>query len=76
MAASHQMVAHDVARIERIARQFKATEIVEVTNKRTIMWCPDHLCAKSLAIQIQHEGFTYDIKPGLKTSAWYVQAFY
>lgn len=76
MSASHEMVAYDVQRIESIARNFKATEIVEVTNKRTILWCPDLLCAKNLAIRISQEGFAYQLKPGLQTSAWYVQAFY
>ncbi len=76
MSASHEMVAHDVARIACIARSFVATEVVEVTNKRTIMWCPDIHCARSLAIRIGSNGYQYELRKGLKTDAYYVQAFY
>lgn len=76
MAASHWMVAPDVERIESIVRNFKVSEVVETTNKRMIMWCPDLHCAKSLAIRISRAGYQYEVKQGLKTRAWYVQAFY
>lgn len=76
MAASHQMVAPDVERISQIVRNFKATEIVETTNKRMIMWCPDLHCAKQLAVRIKGNGYQFEVKQGLKTPAWYVQAFY
>lgn len=76
MAASHQMVAPDVARIEHLVRECAFPEIIEVTNKRTIMWCPDHHCAKVLALRIKQDGYQYEIRRGLKTNAVYVQAWY
>ena len=76
MAASHQMVAPDVERISQIVRNFVASEVVEITNKRMIMWCPDLHCAKQLAIRIRGNGYHYEVKPGNKSAAWYVQAFY
>lgn len=76
MAASHHMVEHDVARIAQISRNFKACQIIEVTNKRTIMWCPDLHCAKNLAIRINADGYQYDIRKGMKSDAYYVQAWY
>jgi hypothetical protein len=76
MAASHEMVAPDVECISKIVRNFSASEVVETTNKRMIMWCPDLHCAKSLAIRIRRAGYHYEVKQGLKTPNWYVQAFY
>ncbi len=76
MAASHQMVAHDVQRIESIVKACVFPEIVEVTNKRTIVWCPDHHCAKQLALRINAEGYQYEIRRGLKTDSVYLQAWY
>ena len=76
MAASPWMVQPDIDRIEKIVKSFVASEVVETTNKRMIMWCPDLHCAKTLAIRIKQEGYYYEIKQGLKTSNWYVQAFY
>ena len=76
MAASHEMVTPDVLCISNIVRNFKATQVVETTNKRMIMWCPDHHCAKTLAVRISQAGYHYELRQGMKTAAWYVQAFY
>ena len=76
MSASHVMVAPDVACINNIVRNFKATEVVETTNKRMIMWCPDLHCARQLALRIKDNGYFYEIRRGLKSASYYVQAFY
>lgn len=76
MSLSHEMVAPDVARLKSIARSFGNVEVAKVTNKRIILWCPDLYSAKNLAMCIKQDGYYYEIKKGLKSSAWYVQAFY
>jgi len=76
MSLSHEMVAPDVRCISNIVRDFKATQVVETTNKRMVMWCPDQICAKNLAIRIDRNGYQYEIRKGLKSNSWYVQAFF
>jgi hypothetical protein len=76
MALSHDMVAQDVEHIEAIARGFGNVEVALCTNKRIVLWCPEHYTAKNLAINLRREGYHYEIKQGLKSSAWYVQAYY
>lgn len=76
MAASHWMVAPDIEHIEHIAREIGNVSVVETTNKRIVLWCPTLYCARNLAINIKREGYYYQIRKGLKTDAWYVQAFY
>ena len=75
MSASFWMVQPDIDHISRMVKDFGA-EIVQETNKRIIMWCPDLHCAKSLAVRIHQAGYHYELKQGMKTDAWYVQAFY
>lgn len=76
MSASPWMVQPDIDRLTSIANHFQATEVVEVTNKRMVLWCPTLANAKSLALQIKDGGFHYLIRKGLKTDSWYVQAVY
>lgn len=76
MSASPWMVAPDIARIEQIAKECQFPEVIDTTNKRTIMWCPNYHCAKVLALRIKQDGYVYEIRQGLKSKAYYVQAWY
>lgn len=81
MAASHRQVAPLVARIERLVKQadnslpHPDTEVIEVTNKRVFIWCPDKVSSKNLAIRINDNGFALEIRKGLKSNAYYIQVF-
>ena len=75
MAASHEMVKPDVEAIEHCVRLFRSSKVIEVTNKRIIIKCPDHQVALNLATQIRHRGYAYDLKKGRHTNAMYIQAW-
>lgn len=81
MAASHHQVAPLVERIERIVNQADFTlphidaQVIEVTNKRVFIWCPDKVSSKNLAIRITDQGYALEVRKGLKTSAYYIQVF-
>ena len=81
MAASHQMVESSVARIEQLVRQQDVmfdhigAQVIEVTNKRVFIWCPDRVASRNLALRINNEGFTLEVRKGLKSQAYYIQVF-
>lgn len=79
MAASHQQVAPLVDRLNRIVAQADfilphiGAEVIEVTNKRVFIWCPDKVASRNLAIRIRGEGYSLEVRKGLKTSSYYIQ---
>lgn len=81
MAASHEQVAPLVSRIERLVKQYdvafdhEGSQVIEVTNKRVFIWCPDKVASRNLAIRINDQGFALEVRKGLKTSAYYIQVF-
>lgn len=81
MAASHHQVAPLVERINRIVDQADfilphiGAQVIETTNKRVWIWCPDKVASKNLAIRIRGEGYALEVRKGLKTSAYYIQVF-
>lgn len=81
MAASHHQVAPLVDRINRIVAQADFTlphigaEVIEVTNKRVFIWCPDNVASRNLAFRINDAGYALEIRKGLKSSAYYIQVF-
>jgi hypothetical protein len=81
MAASHQQVAPLVSRVERLVKQqdvafdHVGAEVIEVTNKRVFIWCPDKVASRNLAFRLNDEGFALEIRKGLKSQAYYIQVF-
>ena len=82
MAASHHHVAPLVERIERLVAQqdlmfpHEHAEILEVTNKRVIIYCGDREASRNLALRINGEGYALEVRKGLKTpSNYYMQVF-
>lgn len=81
MAASHRMVEPLVSRLEQLVNQADFTlphpdaQIFEVTNKRVFIWCPDRVSSKNLSLRIKNEGYSLEVRKGLKTSAYYIQVF-
>lgn len=77
MATSFQQLEPLLSKLDKAAKLFKvSTEVIEQTNKRTIFWCADKNVARNLAFRINDEGFALEIRKGLKSNSYYVQAFY
>lgn len=81
MAASHHQVAPLVSRIESMVKQHDVmhdhcgAEVIEVTNKRVFIWCPDKVASRNLAFRLNDDGFALEIRKGLKSNAYYIQVF-
>ena len=81
MAASHQQVAPLVSRIECLVKQqdvafdHVGATVIEVTNKRVFIWCPDQVASRNMAFRLNNEGFALEIRKGLKSQAYYIQVF-
>lgn len=82
MAASHHQVAPHVSRIEAIVAQqdlmlpHQEAEVLEVTNKRVIIFCGTRESSRNLALRINDEGYALEVRKGLKDpDNYYMQVF-
>lgn len=75
MAASHEMVAPKVEAIEQVVQRFTSSQVVEVTNKRIIIRCPNKTISRRLGFLINDLGHPIEIQKGRVSNAMYIQAW-
>lgn len=75
MAASHEMVAPKVEAIEQVVHRFTSSQVVEVTNKRIIIRCPNKTISRRLGSLINNLGYPIEIQKGRVSDAMYIQAW-
>ena len=75
MSASHAMVAPKVESIEQVVQRFTSSQVVEVTNKRIIIRCPNKTISRRLGNLINDLGHAIEIQKGKISNAMYIQAW-